>query len=653
MAITGNDFLLTPTKNFPYVMRPLNNITPFTCEDGTTYLEILTYLAKYIKDMGPDVDEKLKHLFDEFQKGITNAENTIIKEREEWQKLFDEFMANIVVQLEGLNDQAVANLVSNESSSLSVELNLNFANKETQETVEAGRLSPAGLSSLIESIAVTKDDLFFNVKDYGAIGDGVVDDTLSIRKTIEKANLSGGTVFFPAGNYWLSRDNALSFLVSGAGNFPNYMFRVKDNVSIIGSGATITDDTEYSNRRITFFLDGSNITINGLKFNNIFQVSGNLRPTNIPIGMGDGFDSTVIREYENINIVNCEFRNSWHPTKTSFIRPDGVAKLKNYTIKNCYSEGNLLTESSGGFNFISKPRGRINNAIVSNNSCHSVSASAAIGYYGVQDGVISNNICNKSGLTGAGIQLENGSDNITISNNVLADHYNGVWVDDSTNVNVSSNAIRNTGVSASYKGIRITYQGFDENPHIRVTGISVNSNILTNCYITAELFSSLIPGGTASIGSISIMGNKVQLDGVTNLMGIRLSTAVALMVINNEIIGASETSIRLTPNTNQIIVIDGNITRKVGSEESIGLNITTMSGIAPTVSNNHFMNGLPTNLRPVSSRVGNVLVISGSGSPQNTITAVPGSIYLRNDATLAAETFYVKSGVGQVGWVAK
>lgn len=116
MAITGSDFLLTPVRNFPYIMRPLTNITPFTYEDGTTYLEILTLLDTYIRKMGPDVDVKLKELFEEFQKGITNAENTIIHSKEEWQNLFDEFMADVVAQLEGLNDQAVANLIDNKSS---------------------------------------------------------------------------------------------------------------------------------------------------------------------------------------------------------------------------------------------------------------------------------------------------------------------------------------------------------------------------------------------------------------------------------------------------------------------------------------------------------------------------------------------------------
>src|SRR3954464_13420343 len=43
----------------------------------------------------------------------------------------------------------------------------------------------------------------FNVKDFGAIGDGETNDTPAIDRAIEKCNSSGGgTVYFPAGRYY-------------------------------------------------------------------------------------------------------------------------------------------------------------------------------------------------------------------------------------------------------------------------------------------------------------------------------------------------------------------------------------------------------------------------------------------------------------------
>ena len=43
--------------------------------------------------------------------------------------------------------------------------------------------------------------IYINVLDYGAVGDGSTNDYLAIESAINAANVSGSTVFFPAGIY--------------------------------------------------------------------------------------------------------------------------------------------------------------------------------------------------------------------------------------------------------------------------------------------------------------------------------------------------------------------------------------------------------------------------------------------------------------------
>lgn len=43
-----------------------------------------------------------------------------------------------------------------------------------------------------------------NVKDYGAVGDGITDDTVAIQKAIDYLNDNGGTLYFPIGTYCVS-----------------------------------------------------------------------------------------------------------------------------------------------------------------------------------------------------------------------------------------------------------------------------------------------------------------------------------------------------------------------------------------------------------------------------------------------------------------
>jgi len=54
---------------------------------------------------------------------------------------------------------------------------------------------------------VAEGDLFLNVKDYGAVGNGGTDDTVAIQAALDAVPAGGGTVYFPTGTYLVSIAN--------------------------------------------------------------------------------------------------------------------------------------------------------------------------------------------------------------------------------------------------------------------------------------------------------------------------------------------------------------------------------------------------------------------------------------------------------------
>ena len=51
----------------------------------------------------------------------------------------------------------------------------------------------------------------YSVKDFGAVGDNVADDTIPIQRAISQAMLTGGTVFFPRGRYYITAPLVLDY----------------------------------------------------------------------------------------------------------------------------------------------------------------------------------------------------------------------------------------------------------------------------------------------------------------------------------------------------------------------------------------------------------------------------------------------------------
>jgi len=82
---------------------------------------------------------------------------------------------------------------------------------------------------------VKKGELVRNVKDFGAVGDGIADDTAAIQAAIDSLPDPGGIVFFPAGVYKVTSTIQV-------GNGTDISLSTKNGVHLIGSGSKILYD---------------------------------------------------------------------------------------------------------------------------------------------------------------------------------------------------------------------------------------------------------------------------------------------------------------------------------------------------------------------------------------------------------------------------
>jgi hypothetical protein len=106
-----------------------------------------------------------------------------------------------------------------------------------------------------------------NVKDYGAVGNGISDDTNSVNSCFTAASSTGKSVYFPTGTYLCNVNDTngyiLKFTVSG-----------KNNITVYGDGQgksiITTSDTNATNAKgSTLLYVYSAITSTGLNFSNL------------------------------------------------------------------------------------------------------------------------------------------------------------------------------------------------------------------------------------------------------------------------------------------------------------------------------------------------------------------------------------------------
>ncbi|PVZ19510.1 parallel beta-helix repeat (two copies) [Pseudomonas sp. URIL14HWK12:I9] len=269
----------------------------------------------------------------------------------------------------------------------------------------------------------------FNIKDFGAVGDGATDDTSAIQAAIDAAFAAGGgEVEIPEG----------TFIISGNGDPTSGCLMIKSGVTISGAGMGVSTLklADGSSGNITGLIRSAygeethdfgvnNLTLDGNRDNTTGKVDGWF---NGFIPDGDGHDSNVL--LDQVEIKDC-----------SGYGFDPHEQTINLTISNSVSHGNGLD----GFVADYQIDGRFVNNVAYDNDRHGFNIVTS-----THDFELVDNVAYANG--GAGIVVQRGSedralvDNILISGGaVYGNAAEGVLVKMSTNVTVDGVAIHDNG----------------------------------------------------------------------------------------------------------------------------------------------------------------------------------------------------------------
>ena len=292
-----------------------------------------------------------------------------------------------------------------------------------------------------------------SVKDFGAVGDGLTDDTEAIKLALASAT-TGATVFFPENTFRITEALTLSGL---------------NRVTITGKAKLLADYGEGSFDGFLTIINCTDCTIDGLIFENAFVGSNSVN-----IGI-------ELKNLNSLSISNCAFYN---------FRYCILGRQTANSVRVC---SNYFSANPSGLTGCVLNGDR---CVIDSNVFHEYKDTACGMQGGASNGVISNNIIStntmsdNNGYTSLGIVVEENAHNIIVSGNSLDGQYvegdddlaganslikvgNNATNNCPRNVTITSNTIRNSG---NY-GIFLVNSGDGDDP----TNIVISNNVVSNC----------------------------------------------------------------------------------------------------------------------------------------------------------------------------
>lgn len=223
---------ITPIEQYVPSYVPIPTIQPFTYRDGVTYWEKLNGIIRYMnRTVVPFVNDNITTISTDVADQITALIAQVNAARDEI------INSSITVQ-----DPVVSGIVTDDASQTRVTLDSIYASLSAvdslivdfngvKDTVNSGRLSDSALNTKISGFTG------INVRSFGAIGDGVTDDTAAIQAAINSAGVGTTIIFPPTGiDEFYKISSTISISTQGLRiiGVPRDMYSVSIRTSVVG-----------------------------------------------------------------------------------------------------------------------------------------------------------------------------------------------------------------------------------------------------------------------------------------------------------------------------------------------------------------------------------------------------------------------------------
>jgi hypothetical protein len=475
----------------------------------------------------------------------------------------------------------------------------------------------AGTGAALRSLQSKLRDVV-SVKDFGAVGDGVTDDTAEIQAAVTAA--AGGTLYFPPGTYLVSGTTA-----TGCVELPTTGIRLQG----AGKYLTTIKMAAATDAAAVVCIDGDKLEIDGVGFDgqNTIRVAWQR--------------AMVLRGVQDVSITNCRFYR---------IGDGGVLfGLQGFGGSDSYGEGTRQTKHArvsgcewvdcrGSVCLLAKYTGADGWTITDNTFRDSCSIAISIeSEQGDPSHIAKRTVISSNRITGCdynytgsllstvawGISYGELCQDCVIANNVI-DGVTGDTIaagilvstspsqddEDTSTVVVTGNVVRNTDATGANRDYGIAVQCGDTD----ATDVVVSNNVLTNPMVGIGVSCD---SGATTLGyvrGISIVGNIINGAGQFGIWTDTTSSAGSLPLVdctiaNNVVRNTVSHGISLHA---EDTVISGN---KVTAAGGVGMSLLTgserltISGNSVTSCTSDGIQGAFTD----SAVTGNTVMNNGQG----------------------------------------